>query len=43
MGGYAFGDPSEGAFFVKAKYLDTEFSAAAVGITINLAILMASL
>ena len=36
MGGYAFGDPSEGAFFVKAKYLDTEFSAAAVGISVNL-------
>ena len=27
MGGYAFSDPSEGAFFIKAKYLDVDFSA----------------
>ncbi len=36
MGGYAFSDPSEGAFFVKAKYQDTDFSAAALGISVNL-------
>tara|TARA_B100001989_G_C24473509_1_gene430500 strand:- start:314 stop:877 length:564 start_codon:yes stop_codon:yes gene_type:complete len=26
MGGYAFSDPSEGAFFIKAKYLDVDIS-----------------
>ena len=26
MGGYAFSDPSEGAFFIKAKYLDVDLS-----------------
>ena len=36
MGGYAFSDPSEGAFFVKAKYQDTDFSAQALGISVNL-------
>ena len=37
MGGYAFSDPSEGAFFVKAKYQDTDFGVEGGGITINLA------
>ena len=37
MGGYAFSDPSEGAFFVKAKYQDTDFGVEGSGITINLA------
>ena len=31
MGGYAFSDPSEGAFFVKAKYQDTDVSIGASG------------
>ena len=35
MGGYAFSDPTEGAFFIKGKYVDVDISVSVAGISVG--------